>query len=163
MFRIRCLFKQRSAYDMCISDCSSDVCSSDLVAREQPCGLLGEYFNNRWLYGPPILTLVDKTVDFYWQASDTMTPTGKDYISIRWTGFLLPSYDETYELILQVNDGARLLVHEQLVIDEYANAVETGGDVAFSAVYPEPPHSHDIVRVRLAFPEHTDPAKVALH
>src|SRR3546814_10225009 len=33
---ICCLFKQKTAYEMRISDWSSDVCSSDLLARTDP-------------------------------------------------------------------------------------------------------------------------------
>src|SRR3546814_6547737 len=35
-------FKQKTAYEMRISDWSSDVCSSDLVARRVPCAARGE-------------------------------------------------------------------------------------------------------------------------
>src|SRR3546814_9802342 len=36
-----CLFKQKTAYEMRISDWSSDVCSSDLTARISQCGVTG--------------------------------------------------------------------------------------------------------------------------
>src|SRR3546814_5505328 len=35
-----CFFKQKTAYEMRISDWSSDVCSSDLVAKLQPEGFV---------------------------------------------------------------------------------------------------------------------------
>src|SRR3546814_10370195 len=43
LFAILCFcFKQKTAYEMRISDWSSDVCSSDLVIRRTPCGLCGQ-------------------------------------------------------------------------------------------------------------------------
>lgn len=46
-------------------------------------GLLGEYFNNRWTFGDPVVTRVDAKVDFSWSDTETITPTGQDYISVR--------------------------------------------------------------------------------
>lgn len=53
------------------------------VEEARPFGLLGEYFNNRWIHGDPALTRVDERVDFVWSETDTITPTGQDFISIR--------------------------------------------------------------------------------
>lgn len=47
-------------------------------------GLQGEYFNNRWLHGPPALQRVDSEINFVWSNDDSITPTGKDFVSIRW-------------------------------------------------------------------------------
>lgn len=58
--------------------------NSDVKVEEaRPFGLLGEYFNNRWIHGEPALTRVDERVDFVWSEMDTITPTGQDFISIR--------------------------------------------------------------------------------
>lgn len=46
-------------------------------------GLAAEYFNNRWLFGAPVISRIDKIVDFHWSESDSITPTGKDFVSIR--------------------------------------------------------------------------------
>lgn len=53
------------------------------VTEARGFGLLGEYFNNRWTFGEPVVTRVDTKVDFSWSDTDTLTPTGQDYISIR--------------------------------------------------------------------------------
>src|SRR3546814_6614243 len=41
-------FKQKTAYEMRISDWSSDLCSSDLVPRWNKNDFFGERFANRW-------------------------------------------------------------------------------------------------------------------
>ena len=66
------------------------------VAKAERGGLSGSYFNNRWLYGEAVYTRVDSLLDFSWTADDTLTPTGKDYISVRWEGFVLPPFSEQY-------------------------------------------------------------------
>lgn len=54
------------------------------VAEAKGFGLLGEYFNNRWTFGDPVVTRVDAKVDFSWSETETITPTGQDYISVRY-------------------------------------------------------------------------------
>ncbi|CAN0025440.1 unnamed protein product, partial [Ectocarpus sp. 12 AP-2014] len=82
-------------------------------------GLLGEYFNNRWTFGDPVVTRVDAKVDFSWSDTETITPTGQDYISVRWTGFAQPAFSERYVFTVEANDGARLWVGDQLMFDNF--------------------------------------------
>src|SRR3546814_18673832 len=49
-------FKQKTAYEMRISDWSSDVCSSDLATRR-------EYADSIWLSGRLLLNIVDDVLD----------------------------------------------------------------------------------------------------
>lgn len=53
------------------------------VTEAKGFGLLGEYFNNRWTFGDPVVTRVDAKVDFSWSDTEAITPTGQDYISVR--------------------------------------------------------------------------------
>jgi hypothetical protein len=46
-------------------------------------GLMGEYFSNRWLFGEPVSVRLDESIDFYWSEEDPITPTGKDFVSVR--------------------------------------------------------------------------------
>lgn len=57
------------------------------MAEAKGFGLLGEYYNNRWIFGDPVVTRVDAKIDFMWSEADTLTPTGQDYISVRYVGF----------------------------------------------------------------------------
>src|SRR3546814_1139932 len=51
-----CFFKQKTAYEMRISDWSSDVCSSDLEDRAQGCSVPS--------HGPPCALLLLRQADY---------------------------------------------------------------------------------------------------
>ena len=59
------------------------------VTEAKGFGLLGEYFNNRWTFGEPVVTRIDAKVDFSWSETETITPTGQDYISVRCTSLIV--------------------------------------------------------------------------
>ena len=96
------------------------------VAKADRGGLQGLYYNNRWLYGSASEERLDSVLDFQWSTDDLITETGKDYISIRWTGYLLPAFSEVYTIQVTVNDGARVWVDDVLLIDQYDNDVPDG-------------------------------------
>jgi hypothetical protein len=102
----------------------------DVSATEQG-GLVGQYFNNRWLYGEPVFTRVDHSVDFEFEVEDTITDTGRDHVSVRWTGFVRPSFDEIFTFHAQVNDGARLFVDGELLFDAFENEVDEAGGIPY--------------------------------
>ena len=94
-------------------------------------GLRGEYFNGRDLAGAPVLTRVDRSVEFRW---DRSSPTadlvargelpadralGSDDFSIRWTGQVLPPVTGSYEITVTADDGFRLDVAGKRVLDEW--------------------------------------------
>ena len=82
-------------------------------------GLAAEYFNNRWMHGAPAVTRVDPFIDFAWSEAEPLTPTGLDYISIRWTGYVQPLFSEIYTFTITCDDGARLFVGGTLLIDRF--------------------------------------------
>jgi len=83
-------------------------------------GLRGEYFNNTTLSGTPRLTRTDKTVGFRW----TNTPGAgitPDNFSARWTGTVEPWDSGPHSFCTYADDGARLWVAGQLVVDAWNN------------------------------------------
>ncbi|KAF1323264.1 Projectin/twitchin, partial [Globisporangium splendens] len=85
-------------------------------------GLRGTYFNNRWLYGDPEVVRIDRQIDFMWR--DWITPTAKDYVSVRWDGYIKPAFTEDYVVSVVANDGARLWIQNQLVFDYFDNEID---------------------------------------
>jgi beta-glucosidase len=94
-------------------------------------GLRGQYFRGRDLQGHPVLSRIDRTVDFRW---DRGAPTsdlvargdlpaaralGNDDFSVRWTGQLVPPVTGRYELTVAADDGVRLEVDGRRVIDDW--------------------------------------------
>lgn len=80
-------------------------------------GLLGHYFNTWNLQGPS-LTRIDPAVDFDWGAGSPMPGISADGFGVRWTGFVTPPATGTYTFYTISNDGARLWVNDQIVIDK---------------------------------------------
>jgi len=126
-------------------------------------GLTGSYFNNRWLYGAPVMTRVDPTIDFTWSDADVITPTGKDYISVRWEGYVQPAFDEVYTFFVQADDGARLWIDGELLFDEYEHEVSGENSyVEHSGVTSVALKAGQLVDIKLEFRENTGSAMVKL-
>jgi beta-glucosidase len=80
------------------------------------------------LKGSPALTRIDKQLEFDWPWSPG-EGVNDDQFSIRWTGFLKPTTSFDGWLGLSSDDGIRMWVDDQLVIDNWkkggANIVTT--------------------------------------
>jgi PA14 domain len=78
----------------------------------------GEYFSNMNLSGSPALTRNDKNIDFNWGAGAPAPGLPADNFSVRWTRqFPFPA--DTYHFYMEVDDGARLWVDGNLIIDQW--------------------------------------------
>ena len=81
-------------------------------------GLTGEYFNNRWLHDTAYNTLIDDEIDMDF-GEGLITQTAKNFISIRWTGYIKPSYAEIYTFSITSDDGSRLYIDDELLFDDF--------------------------------------------
>lgn len=97
-------------------------------------GLRGEYFNKKD-FTRLVLTRLDPTVDFDWGKDSPAPGVQKNNFSIRWTGQVEPSYSETYTFYTVSDDGVRLWVNGQLLIDHWNNhsVREDSGSIALVA------------------------------
>lgn len=82
-------------------------------------GLYAEYFNNENLTGEPALKRKDHKIDFNWRADSPDPTIQPDLFSIRWTGKVMPQYSETYTFTTISDDGIRVWIDGQLVIDSW--------------------------------------------
>lgn len=79
---------------------------------------LGEYYNNVSLIGSPSLVRNDLQVDFDWKTSSPAAGLPADNFSARWTrNWNFEPGD--YRFYLTVDDGARLWIDDNLVIDQW--------------------------------------------
>jgi hypothetical protein len=79
---------------------------------------IGEYYNNRHLSGSPSATRSDAVINFNWGDGSPMPGISNDNFSVRWTRDLFfPA--GTYRFDVFSDDGVRLWVNNQLVIDQW--------------------------------------------
>jgi len=100
-----------------------------------PNGLTAEYFNGV-NFDTLQLTRIDPNIDFDWgNGSPDVNLLGNDYFSVRWTGEVEPLYSETYTFISRTDDGVRLWVDDQLIIDQWIPQAPTEhwGTIALTA------------------------------
>ncbi|MDX1906717.1 MAG: PQQ-dependent sugar dehydrogenase [Bacteroidia bacterium] len=93
-------------------------------------GLKGEYFdgeeNNPVFPGLPALTRVDTVVNFNWgQGSPDENRLGNDQFLVRWTGKVQPPLSGVYTFYTSTDDGVRLWVNGQLLVDAWYPQGET--------------------------------------
>jgi len=81
-------------------------------------GLQAEYFDNRDLQGEPVLRRIDANVNFTW-AFNGVSPQLKKNYSVRWTGVLVPTETFDYVLGFTGQDGYRLWLDDQLLVEDW--------------------------------------------
>lgn len=97
-------------------------------------GLRGEYFNGINFDGTSVLTRVDAGVNFNWTTTSPGGSVNADFFSVRWTGLIEPQYSETYTFSVNSDNGRRLWVNDQLVINKWINDAATyTGTIALTA------------------------------
>jgi hypothetical protein len=96
-------------------------------------GLRGDYYDNPDFTGF-VSSRIDPTVNFSW-SGNPITGVGADTFSVRWSGKVKPQYTQTYTFYVRSNDGARLWVNGQLLIDNWGphGTVEDSGTIALTA------------------------------
>jgi len=84
-------------------------------------GLLAEYFNNPNFEGTPVIKRVDRQVNMNWSEDDPGSGMPIDGFSVRWTGTLRVPKDGPFPLAIGSDDGARLYVNGQLLLDTWGD------------------------------------------
>ncbi|HUW82091.1 MAG TPA: Calx-beta domain-containing protein, partial [Phycisphaerae bacterium] len=97
-------------------------------------GLTGDYYDNID-FTAFVLSRVDATVNFNWGSGSPDPSIGVDTFSVRWTGQVQPLYSQTYTFYTNTDDGVRLWVDNQLVIDQWVDQgpTEVSGTITLSA------------------------------
>ena len=97
-------------------------------------GLKGEYFDEKG-FANLAMTRVDSMLDFNWAGNAPDAAMGKDNFSVRWTGSIVAERSETYTFYATADDGIRVYVDGELVVDDYSNhaARTRSGAIAMTA------------------------------
>ena len=88
-------------------------------------GIRGEYFKSTDLSGVPAVVRTDPGIDFYWNPQGTGFPGAgfpEDNFSVRWTAMLEAPSSEAFVFRTGADDGARLYLDGQLIIDNWPAA-----------------------------------------
>ena len=98
-------------------------------------GLLGSYFANPALSGTPVATRND-SVSFTWGSGSPISGIGAQPYSVQWTGSVVAPYTGAYQFRTVSDDGVRLWVNGQLLIDNWtphASTTDTSGIIQLVA------------------------------
>lgn len=102
-------------------------------------GLTGAYYgdehNDEQFSGNPLLVRLDPQIDFDWGTEAAAPDLPADYFEVRWTGLLQPMDKGIHTFYITADDGARLWVNEELIIDGWNPAPDTevSGSIALEA------------------------------
>ncbi|HWG62714.1 MAG TPA: glycoside hydrolase family 3 C-terminal domain-containing protein [Streptosporangiaceae bacterium] len=91
--------------------------------------LSAQFYNNMTLSGSPVATRTDPNVDFNWNGQSPQSGVNPTQWSATWSGTITPQTTGTYTFSLTSDDGSRLFVNGQQIIDNWrdqAANTETG-------------------------------------
>ncbi len=96
-------------------------------------GLFGSYWTNTTSVAftnvnfsvPPTLTRTDATINFTWGANGPAPGIGKTNYAVRWNGSVQPQFTEPYTFYTTAEDGVRLFINGQLLIDDWVPQTAT--------------------------------------
>jgi len=81
-------------------------------------GIQGQYYGTVD-FGNLVVTRVDPSINFDWASGVPAPGVPMDLFSVRWTGTLTPRFSETYTFYTNADDGTRLWINGQLLIDDW--------------------------------------------
>ncbi len=99
-----------------------------------PTGLAATYYDNMDFTGATV-TRTDPRIDFDWTTGSPAAGIGADTFSVRWSGRVQPVAGETYTFHTVTDDGVRLWVNGELLVDRWVDQgpIEWSGAVALEA------------------------------
>jgi hypothetical protein len=136
------------AYTVAINDDSIATTNSQIAYLQVGTagvgtGLQGQYWSNQHetpgapgvFSGSPTLTRVDPTINFNFGTGSPDPTISADFFAVIWSGQVQPYYSDTYTFTTTTDDGVRLWVDGQLLIDQWVNrgATPLSGVIALTA------------------------------
>ncbi len=98
-------------------------------------GLTGQYFDNNNFTNLKV-TRTDSSINFNWgnNHGPAANVAATEY-SVRWTGFVQPLYSQAYTFYTRSDDGVRLWVDGQLIVNNWSrhSATENSGGIRLVA------------------------------
>ena len=107
---------------------ASDDVAVTVNAGASGTGLTGQYFldsGGGTHFAGVTGSRIDSAVDFNWGMSGLAPGLQTDFFSVRWTGQVLAPISGSYRFATTSDDGVRLWVNGQLVIDNWTDHTAT--------------------------------------
>ena len=104
-------------------------------------GLHAEYFSNKNLAGPSILTRTDADLQFNWNMTSPAPGLPRTNFSVRWTGKLVAPKTGQYALSLTADDGCRLFLDGKPLVNHWADGAASPQTVSVALVAG---HAYDL-------------------
>lgn len=95
------------------------IVPKQFLSNNDKAGLVGEYFNNLDFSGNPALKRNDERIDFHWTLYPPDKVINNGYYAVRWSGQIQSPESGIFKIGLSGNDGFRLYMDDQLVIDRW--------------------------------------------
>lgn len=95
---------------------SLGACNVGLISPGS--GLKAEYFDTPDLSGPALMQ-IDPQINFDWGGNDPRPGIDGQTYSVRWSGEILAPYSEEYTFTTTTDDGVRLWVNDQQLINQW--------------------------------------------
>jgi alpha-D-xyloside xylohydrolase len=100
------------------ADTGKIISSKNLLDVDGKPGLTGEYYEGM-NFDSLFATQSDKTIDFDWGEDPPIKGMAADVFSIKWRGQLIAPETGEYTFNTITDDGARLFIDDQLIIDQW--------------------------------------------
>jgi beta-glucosidase len=82
-------------------------------------GLQAEYYNNTNFEGEPAVVKMDTMINFFWYANSPAKGVSPKNMSVRWTGKIIASVSDEYNIGFTGDDGYKVWLDGKLVLDEW--------------------------------------------
>lgn len=127
-------FFKKAAVSMMLALLITSVLPLSAAFANDGTGLTGYYYDNQDLTNFKFKR-TDATVNFNWGTGSPGSGVGTDTFSVRWVGEIKPQYSETYTFTTESDDGVRLWVNNQLIVDQWIDQATTqhSGTIALTA------------------------------
>jgi beta-glucosidase len=115
-------------------------------------GLTAEYFGSKDLSGQPVLTRVDRNINFNWDKFAPVNGLERNNYSVRWSGEIAPPAAGDYKLGVRVNycyacenaEGFKLYLDGKVILESGQGKTGERGAVLESAVHFSDTKPHPI-------------------